>query len=248
MSFINTAGNASASTFGLAERIVGRWEKTQATIDASALRTRSAVVSLLARGTPEAFEIEETVESRLSAEKYQVRAELDRRLAERISVSLHTGWERNTFAGFRHRLTNGGGLSNQWGSGPERIRTSYSITHTIQRDVVETPDRRNSFFGMRLSGDYSRELSAGVTTQTALVLDANAQEWRDLRGDMTLSISARLGEALALKTTLRMLADNQPAKQLVPLYAGLDSEPGGQVFADRAKVDRTLTVALVVTW
>jgi hypothetical protein len=59
-------------------------------------------------------------------------------------------------------------------------------------------------------------------------------------------VSVALSEALAFKTALQLLFDNQPALIAVPLVDAGGTPTGADVLAPGDEVDTVLTVALVI--
>ena len=161
---------------------------------------------------------------------------------------LQSGWKRDTFAGFRHRLVNVLGVSTQWfRNASQRFRTAYGLTHTVQRDVDPNPDAADRFVGLRVSSDYSRQVTDNTEWRSNLVLDGNGDDAADVRADWTNSMSVTMNEHLGLKTSFRTTFDNQPALRRVPLQSP-GGERTGTVLVPRHELDRVFTVALVVTF
>ena len=247
-SFVRTGGNAESSTFGLATTVTRSWDRTEVKLEAGGIRTRSTRVRRTAVGTESDYRIDESSESNLSAEKYEALVRLDRRFSPRTSFYVQSGWKRDTFAGFRHRLINVLGLSNQWvRSSSQRFRTAYGLTHTVQSDVDPDPDASSRFLGLRVSSDYRREMTDNTEWRSNLVLDGNGDDPSDVRANWTNSISVSMNEHLGLKTSFRTTFDNEPALRKVPLRSP-EGERAGTVLVPRDQLDRVFTVALVVTF
>ncbi len=115
------------------------------------------------------------------------------------------------------------------------------MTYTIQEDVVEAPGVDDSFFGLRGSYDFFHTLTESTGLSSVLVVDQNLNTPEDLRADWTNSIAVAMSERLALKTSLRLLFDNEPAFTAVPLG-------DGQVLTPLGKVDTVFTVAIVANF
>ena len=247
-SFVRTGGNAESSTFGLATTLTRSWDRTEVKVEAGGIRTRSTRVRRMAVGSESEYRIDETSESDLSAEKYNALVRVDRRFSSRTSVYVQSGWKRDTFAGFRHRLINVFGVSTQWvrDSG-QRLRTAYGLTHTVQSDVDPNPDAAGSFLGLRVSSDYRRQMTDNTEWRSNLVLDGNGDDVSDVRADWTNSMSVSMNEHLGLKTSFRTTFDNEPALRRVPLQSP-EGQRTGTVLVPRNELDRVFTIALVVTF
>ena len=247
-SFVRTDGNAESATLGVATTLTRAWERTELKVEAGGIRTRSIRYDRVAIGSPDAYRIEEQVTTETSAENYNVQLRLDRRLSGRTTVFVQSGWKRNTFAGVRHRLVNVAGVSTRWiESEQTRFQTAYGLTETVQRDVVEVPDARQHFVGVRLSSELSHELTDNTVGELSVVMDGNGRDWRDVRADANASVSVSMNEHLGLKTALRTTFDYQPALARLALMSA-QGEAAGDVLVPREKLDRVFTVALVVTF
>ena len=248
LSYVRTGGNAESSTLGLAATVTRGWDRTEVKVEAGGIRTRSTRVSRTAVGSESDYRIDETSESSLSAENYKALVRVDRRFSARTSVYVQTGWRRNTFSGFEHRLVNVFGVSTQWIRNPrQRFRTAYGVTHTMQRDIVPDPDAADRFVGLRLSSEYRRQVTENTEWRSNLVLDGNGDDTSDMRADWNNSLSVAMNEHLGLKTSFRTTFDNQPALRKVALWSPA-GERTGTVRVPRKELDRVFTIALVVTF
>ena len=224
------------------------WERTEVKVEAGGIRTRTTDLTRTAVGTAEVFRIDERSESRLSAENYHARLRVDRRVSDRTSFFIQSGWTRNTFAGVRNRLVNVAGVSTRWtDSERQSLHTSYGLTHTVEQDEVPDPESASRFLGLRVSSEYQREVTDNTDWRSGLVLDGNGDDTSDLRADWTNSLSVAMNEHLGLKTSFRATFDNQPSLASVPLVTAT-GEAVGEVVVPREKVDHVFTVALVVSF
>lgn len=248
LSAVRTGGNAQAFTLGLANTLSGGWGRTELKIEAGGIRTRTTRTTRTAVGDRDEYRVRTESATEVSAENYYVRSRADRALSDRVAVFLQSGWTRNTLAGVRGRYATGVGVSTRWSSGERwRLRTGYGLTFTRQDDVVADPDVSPSYWGAQLSAEHQRRLGSDTEWAGALVLDGNATDPEDLRVDWTNSVSVAMHEHLGLKTTLRLLFDNRPARAATPLRSP-EGEDAGTVLVRRRKLDQTLTVALVVSF
>lgn len=247
-SFVRTGGNAESSTFGLAGSVTRAWDRTEVKVEAGGIRTHSTRVQRRAVGSESDYSIDETSESNLSAENYNGLVRVDRRFSTRTSFYVQSGWKRDTFAGFKHRVVNVFGVSTRWvRNNRQRLRTAYGLTHTVQRDVVPDPDASGRFVGIRLSSEYFRQMTENTDLRSNLVLDGNGDNPSDVRADWTNSVSVAMNEHLGLKTSFRTTFDNEPALRRVPLWSP-GGERTGSVTVPRDELDHVFTIALVVTF
>ncbi len=247
-SLVATGGNASTSTVGLRNTLRRALERGELRFDVGALRTDAARIERRAIGTESSFEVEKESRTERTAERYTAQGRFDLNLSERTFAYTSTGWERNTFAGFNSRTVTALGAGTRW-QRPEawELKVGAALTYTFQDDVDPDPTRPDRFAGLRGTLDHQHSLTTGTRLELKWVVDANAREWNDVRGDLSQSVSASLSDRLALKTTLQFLVDNDPPLRRVPLFTPGGEDTGSTVLTPLRKVDRSLSVALVVT-
>jgi hypothetical protein len=199
----------------------------------------------VAVGSPTDYMVRETSETALTAENYFLRGRYDRKILEKLFWLTGLGWDRNEFAGIDSRLGAFAGIGHLWfDSEDARFRTDYGVTYTDQEDVSGAT---SSFAGLRLSYDYWRNLNATTSFGSALIVDENLDETDDYRADFVNSVSAAMTDRLALKLSLQLLYDNQPALTEIPLIQG-DFVDGSTVLAELENLDSILTVSLVANF
>jgi len=242
-----TAGNSPASTLGMKYEMRYVWPSAATfKLEAGGIRTESNKRIRAATGSETQFDITEANESAVTAENYFTRARYDRKFAAKAFLFGGAGWTRNTFAGINSRYTFVTGAGNAWVDREgARFKTDYGITYTIQNDVVDDPDKLDSFGGLRLSAEAAKDLTSTTTYTANLIVDENLQETDDLRADFTNSIRVAINSNLALKTSFQMIIDNVPALVKVPL-TGPDVPAGTKVLTPLDKFDSAFTVALVI--
>ncbi len=247
-SLLTTGGNSSTSTVGLRNTLRRALEHGELRFDVSALRTDATSIQRRAVGTAENFRVDRETDTERTAERYAAEARFDRNLSERTFAYTSTGWERNTFAGFNSRSITALGAGTRF-QRTDRWETKVgaALTYTFQEDVDPDPTREDSFAGLRGTLDHLHQLTTGTNLELKWVLDANAREWNDVRGNLSQSVSASLSDRLALKTTLQFLVDNEPPSRRIPLFNPGGEDTGSTVLTPLGKVDRSLSIALVVT-
>jgi putative salt-induced outer membrane protein YdiY len=247
LSLVAASGNAEARTLGFKGALERTWDRSCLVFEAGALEaratTRLRTALLLPGGTVRLLEEDET---RTTAEAYSLRGRYDRRLEGGWGWFGGAGWERNELAGLADRYSGVGGLSRTWfDCEREKLRTSAGLTYTREDLVVEDTDRADSFLGLRLSWDYLRALTATTVFTSLLALDENLDDTSDLRIDTTQAVAVTMSERLALKVSLQLLYDAEPAFAAVPILdAGAPS--GDALLVELDELDSLLTVALVV--
>jgi putative salt-induced outer membrane protein YdiY len=190
--------------------------------------------------------VTETSNSELTAASYFARARYDRAFAGAFLAFGGAGWDRNTFAGIENRYQFMSGVGRTWIDGESgRLETDVGATYTIQRDVAPKPGADDEFFGVRASVEASRRLTATADYTSKLIADQNVETSSDLRADWINSVAVTISEGLALKTSLQLIYDAQPANIPVPLFDTGGTQIG-TVSARGEEIDRVMTLTLVV--
>ena len=244
LSLVATDGNAEAETLGFTNTLRRVWEDAEFSLKASGLRAESTTRTLRAvlepSGTVRVFDESNTD---LTAEHYSLSGRYRRQISERFFWFAGLGWERNEFAGFDPRISAEGGVGHQWFKTEKAsFRTDYAVTYTHQEDVVPTPGRSEDFAGVRFAWDYRRQLTPSTEYTNTLQVDENLDDTSDLRADLNQAIAVAINKKLALKVSLQLLFDNQPAVEAVPIEPALEDV----VLVELEELDSTLKVALVV--
>jgi putative salt-induced outer membrane protein YdiY len=244
LSWVQTAGNSETSTFGFKNTLTRSWEASKFTLDAGGIRAESTTTTYTATGNPPVFSPIEVTET--TAESYHLNGRYDRNITDRFFWYTGAGWDRNRPAGIDNRYMAQGGVGNIWfDSDDMKFRTDYALTYTDQEDVFEQDDIDGSFLGARFSWGYLNKLTESTTYENILVVDANLEETSDYRADMINSVAVAINSHLALKVSLQLLYDNEPAFINVDL---LPDPPGGTVPLELDSLDSLFTASLVVNF
>lgn len=247
LTFVETTGNSETTTLGFGGSAVRAWEQARLTLEASGLRADASTTTRRAVGTPEDYQILETSDDELTAESYLLRAAYDRDIRADLFWLSGLTWERNEFAGFRSRASLVAGLGNLWiDREAGHWKTTYGLSWTAQDDLVDDPEVSDSFLGLRLTSDYARRITADSGYTSVLILDQSLDDTDDLRADFTNAVSVSLSRRLALKVSLQLLFDNQPALGEVPLELPDGMPTGESVTFALDELDTVLRTALVV--
>jgi putative salt-induced outer membrane protein YdiY len=245
LSFVSTGGNASSTTFGVKASLTGTGQPNTVKVELGGIRASSDIKTRRAEGTTASFTVTETSDSKLTAASYFARARYDRAFGGVFAFG-GAGWDRNTFAGVENRYQFVGGVGRAWVDGESgRFKTDVGGTYTIQRDVSPRPGADDEFFGLRGSIEARRRLTATADYTSTLIADQNLETTEDFRADWINSIAVSISDALALKTSLQLLYDAQPANVPVPLFDGGGAQIG-TVSTRGEEIDRVMTLTLVV--
>ncbi len=114
LSLLLTNGNSETLTLGLANELEGKWERWSLRWKLAAVRADATTRTRTAVGTPSAFDVDESSDTKRTAESYLVDLRCDRALSERVSLHVGFAWNRNELAGIRNRSTVLAGFSRKW--------------------------------------------------------------------------------------------------------------------------------------
>ena len=247
LSTVWTGGNAESNTLGLGTTVRYVWPRSEARLDAGAIRTRSTLKSRSAVGTIDDFDLEEESTSETTAESYFARGRYDYQVGARFFLFGGADWLRNTFAGIDSRFLIVLGAGNNWVD-RERVRfkTDYGFTYTFQEDVVENPFIKSNFPGVRYTSGLWWRLTQSTEFTSDLIVDWNLDNTDDVRADLTNALAVAISSALSLKPSLRLSWRNDPSLTEVPLVTGGGVPTGEVVLVPLEKLDTFFTIALVV--
>ena len=243
LTYLTTGGNTDVGTFGLKSDTRRVWEATTLKLELGGVRTIATQYTFTATGTPGNFVIDREEETEVTAENYLARARVQRDLASRTFLYVGGSWERNTFAGFRHRYAGVAGAGRRWFENAQgHLQTDLGLTFTSQDDVVDDPATSNSFVGLRLTAEYRRKVTENSEFGSDWAVDGNGKDTEDYRADIVNSLAVSLSSRLAFKTSFTVQYDNLPSRREVPFAA----PNTGSVLVPLEKTDRHLSVALVI--
>jgi putative salt-induced outer membrane protein YdiY len=245
LSFVSTSGNASSTTFGIKASLIGTGAPNTFKLELGGIRASSTLTTRRATGTPGSFTLAETETKEPTAASYFARSRYDRAFAGAFAFG-GAGWDRNTFAGIENRYALVGGLGRTWTEGESgRFKTDVGATYTIQKDVTPAPGADDAFAGVRATIDATRRLTATAEFASILIADQNLETTSDFRADWINSVAVSISEGLALKTSLQLLYDADPANLSVPLFDTGGTQTG-TVTTPGDEIDSVATLTLVI--
>lgn len=246
LSFVSTGGNASSSTFGLKAALTGTGGPNRFQVEVGGIRARSEFTTRTATGSATDFDIVEDTRSELTAESYFARSRYDREVGPGFAFG-GLGWDRNTFSGIENRFAVVVGVGRTWVDGESgRLKTDLGATYTIQKDVEPEPGADDAFAGLRVTIDATRRITESTDFASVLIADENVEGTEDFRIDWVNSLAVAISEGLALKTSLQILFDNDPASIGVPLLDAGGDPTGTKVRTPSEEIDSVLTLTLVI--
>jgi len=255
LSYVQTGGNAEASTLGFKLSASHNWTRTFFTLQAGGVRSDTTFKEPFAVGAGDAdFTVVENERQETTAENYFLDLNLDRSVSKRFYWQGGAGWLRNTFSGVNSREGVRAGVGYIW-TDPDskgvQLKTALLATLTRQDLTIRDPGTDETFVGARLLVDLAVPFGGKSTFNSRINLDENLQSTDDLRMTWWNSLGVSMTDRLGLQVSLLLLFDNIPALQELPLYSG---EVGGApvppqmgtVVTPLRKWDQELSVSLVL--
>ena len=246
-------GNAGSGSLGVSAAAARQTSWLRVMLEGGLLRTSTDTVTRQAFGSPDAFSVRRTVESRTSADRTHLRARFAEPSPEDGSTSPRffaaAGWERDAPAGVRSRLDLTVGMGTAWGrtraGGRRPFETSLGLSGIHQSDEVADPGVETASLGLRLDvRAQTRYRSADLALVSATTW--NLRNTDDLRVDVTSSAAFPLSQRLAFRTSVQTLFDSRPSLERLSLFP-VPGEPSvGTVVAPRRRMDLIVLAALVI--
>ena len=244
LSYVLTSGNSSSSSLGFKGDIARRFTKQSISFAAGGIRAASSPDTRVAVGTPTDFEVS-IPDSQPTAEAYYARGRYDYKLSERLFYTLGGGWERNRFSGLDNRWVVDTGIGYIFVSNDRTgFRAAAGLTYTSE-DFAVDDGRDHSFVGARVGWDLRQKLSANTTFSHTLIFDQSLEHGSDSRFDAQFGLHVAMNAKLGLKVNWRILYDNDPASQELPLVTPDGIPTGIKVLAPYKKTDQGLSVSFV---
>jgi len=249
LSAVNSSGNAESSSYGVHAEVAWVGPDSSFEAEAGALGASTTRVNRGAVRRPDGgIDVTESRSTERTAESYDLSLRYDSQLEDGWSWYAAAQGERNEPAGLRSRVTGLGGLSRVWFDGDDgRLRTSAALTLTEERPVTVRPGRDTTFAGLRFSWDYKRRLTPSTVVASTLDLDDNLERTSDYRIDTTQSLSVAMSSRLAVRLSLRLKYDHEPATRSLPVL-----EPDGTsreaVLVELDSLDTVFNAALVLSF
>jgi len=245
LSYVLTSGNSSSSSLGFKGDIARRFTKQSISFAAGGIRASSSPDnSRFAVGTPTDFEVR-IPDSQPTAEAYYARGRYDYKLSDRLFYTLGGGWERNRFSGLENRWVVDTGIGYIFVSNERTgFRGAVGITYTSE-DFTVDDGKDHSFVGARAGWDFRQKLSSNTTFTHTLIFDQSLENGSDSRFDAQFGLHVAMSSRLGLKVNWRILYDNDPATQELPLFTPDGAPTGINVLAPYKKTDQGLSVSFV---
>jgi len=246
LSFVLTSGNAESSSFGARNTLTRNFNTSTLSLDAGGIRVESGTITRMAVGSSQDnFTVSEQTDRETTAENYFGELRFDHQLSDRTYAYSSGGWVRNRFSGVDNRWTGAAGI------GIKLVASDLASFDIDLGATVASEDRiigeTETFGGLRLTWNYTRQMTETAEFSSQLVLDESLSDTEDLRAEFDNSIGVAISNVLAMKTGLKILFDNQPALEEIDLLDAPGGTLVGTVLTPLNEVDTQITVSLVVS-
>jgi putative salt-induced outer membrane protein YdiY len=246
LGLVVTQGNSESTSLSFNNRLWRKWERSGLEIKAGGLRVESEVGSRYAVEDAGGNIFVVDPDTEVTAENYYLNGRYRRDISDRFFWFTGLGWERNEFAGFDNRWVGEGGVGHVWYDREDlKFGTGYSVTVTKQDDLVDEPGVDDTFAGYRFSWVYENKFTDTTKFGSELKLDGNVDDSSRWRGDMYNSLTVSMSERLSLKTSVRLMYENEPSLEEVDLF-DVDGNLLGTTDVELDELDTVFTVSLVV--
>ncbi len=247
-SMVATSGNSESFTLGAKNLLKRTWEKAKLELTVGLIRAETNDIDRFAvQGAGGGIKVIEEDDKDTDPERYFFNGRYTRLISEKFFWYGGLDWERNRPSAVESRTSASGGVGNVWYDMDKiKFRTDYGLTFTDEED---TNGESTSFAGLRLGWNYKHKLNDITTYTNTLVIDENLDETSDFRADMINDVQVAMNGRLALKVSLRVLYDNEPAFEEVDLFDSPDlSNKVDTVNAQKDSTDTVFTASLVVNF
>lgn len=250
LGFTLAGGNASTNALNFGGSISHEWDNATWLIEGAGLRAEQTTRTRTAVGTdPANFTVVEASSSEVTAETYLALTRYDRMLGGNWFAFGAGAWLRNTFAGIDSRWTLGTGVGNAWVDNEQlRFKTDYGVTYTNQADVLPDPRVSDSYVGLGVGGEFWYKVTSTTDIESQLNFITSFADSGNWRSNWLNSIQVAMSEALALKASLLLQYNNQPALESLSLDNPLGTPTGQSVPVELDKLDTFFTVGLVLSF
>ncbi len=216
LSVVATGGNAEAETLGFSNDFMKKLAGGELVVKFGGIRAESTTSTRSATGTPDQFTVIEEKTTKLTAERFYLSLKYDRKISDRFFWFTGGDWERNEFAGIENRYWGSAGLGNVWLDGKQAtFKTDYGLQYTVEELVGNVDD--DSYVAARFSYLFTRKIGKSSEFKQTLNGVNNLEESGDFRLDLDNELTVSMSTHLALKVGLRLLYDNEPPFESIPL-------------------------------
>jgi putative salt-induced outer membrane protein YdiY len=253
LSYVAVGGNSEGQTLGFANEYKYLWSDSSFQFNAGGVRVKSTFITRDAVGTPGAFAVTETKESKTTAENYFANVRYDHTITDRLLWFVGAGWQRNVPSGYNARYNGIGGIGYQWiKEDRTNFRTDVGLGYQKDDFIVKTPGVKESYATGTIIAHFDQKIGASSLFTSDLAWTDDLSDSKNWNGTWRNAFTTNLSEKLALKVGYDLVYNNRPAFASVDLYNLPASNPArvkvGTVPFQLKKTDTIFTTSLVITF
>lgn len=246
LSFVATDGNSETSSLGFGAKFERTSDGDRFEASLGGVRAESTDTTRSAVLFGDSVTVVEDSDTELTAENYHAKARFDRDFGDDWFWHVGGSWERDEFAGIDQRLQAVAGVGH-------KLRDTDDQTWRIDTGVTWTGEQLTvggdeDFLGLRLSSDWSRQVTETTKLAHTLQLDQNLDETDDTRVDTKLSVQVAMTQRLAIKAALQAKYDAEPALEELAVVDENGNATGTTILQPLDETDLKATVSLVVNF
>lgn len=147
-------------------------------------------------------------DGKVTAEQYFAQEKVSRKIDDRNYVFEKYRWDRNIFAGVRHRHDFSAGAGRELWKTPTDLLIGEASPGYINEERLNEP--RKSFANVRAYAKYVRTLSATANFSQDVEYTLSLKDARDARMGTETALTAALTSALSVKNAFVWKHDSRP--------------------------------------
>ena len=243
LGWVFTSGNSNTNNFNVRNVFEYNWQTANFAWEFDILRADSAD-DRFAIGTEDNFEV---IEPPLEPDNSRLQNKIRylRNINDRFFWYGRFDTVRDQPADIDYRLTPAVGAGNTWADRDSlTLRTGYGVSYTAEKLKLE--GERN-FAGYQLFYELLAKATESTTIESNMTFDGSFDQGDDFRFNWYNGAGVAINERIALKASIRLVYRNVPALEELDLETPLGIEVG-KVVVPKAKLDTSLTTALVINF
>ena len=222
LSLVLTAGNSSAQTWGLSDKLRHVWAdvRFEFNVDLVHSNTSDDRFFLVAPGLefpvggapsdPASSLVKP--DATLDVANYLIGGSYQRNITPRFFWDAGASWDRSKDAGILNRYIAHAGVGHTWAdSVRRRFATSYGLSYTDREEEAPDPEKDRRFAGTRLGWDYVERFNAGTTFDNKFAANVNLSDATDYSITTTSALAVSVVSHVSLKVSLQWLYEHEPA-------------------------------------
>lgn len=250
LSGVFTNGNSESSNLGIDNTLTWKSAPNSIIFKVSALRVENTTFSRRAVGSSDNFDLLETSDSEVTAERYLIDLDYNRDMSGNFNWYSGVAWLKDEPAGIDSRIRISAGFGYQViKKDSHDLKVSFGAEWIDESPVFSSGSDDESFPALDLGLVQKVVVSPTTTYDQTLNLTPSLEDSDNYLAVWSHGLSVKMTEMIALKVGLTFNYDNQPAFTQVDLFNNVgDATPSGSVLAPLDELDTTFTTSLVINF